>query len=76
MATILQIGEKTFSTDNGRGTKLILKWSEAGSYWMIMADNATVRAYRTMGVKIFHSLAEVEQKYKTWRGISALVEMN
>jgi hypothetical protein len=73
MTTIIQTGEKTFITDNGRGTTMTLSFNEVCGYWQVMSDNAARRAYRTLGVKIFRSLAEVEQAYKAWRGISALV---
>lgn len=73
MATIIQTGEKTFTTTNGKGTSLTLKWNERLGWWEVMSDNAAVRAYRSLGVKIFRSLNEVEAKYKTFRGISALI---
>jgi hypothetical protein len=73
MATIIQTGEKTFTTDNGRGTTMTLRFNDVCGYWQVMSDNAARRAYRTLGVKIFNSLADVEQAYKTFRGISALV---
>lgn len=74
MAIIIQTAEKTFTTSNGRGTTMTLSYNEVCGYWQMMSDNAAVQAYRTLGVKIFSSLKEVEQKYKTWRGIAALVE--
>jgi len=73
MATIIQTGEKTFTTTNGKGTSLTLKWNESLEWWEVMSNNAAVRAYRTLGIKIFRSLNDVEQKYKTFRGISALI---
>ena len=74
MATIIQTAEKTFTTSNGRGTTMTLSYNEVSGYWQVTSDNAAVRAYRTLGVKVFWSLKEVEQKYKTWRGVSALIE--
>jgi hypothetical protein len=44
-----------------------------GGYWEVMAQNAATRAYRTLGVKIFWSLDDVEKSYKTFRGLSALI---
>ena len=75
MACILQIAEKTFTTSNGRGTTMTLQWNETCGYWQMMSDNAAVRAYRTLGVKVFRTLAEVETAYKTWRGVSQLISM-
>jgi hypothetical protein len=73
MATIIQTGEKTFTTDNGKGTTLTLKWNTRLDRWEVFADNAAVRAYRSLGVKIFATLADVETRYKTFRGVSALI---
>jgi len=73
MATIIQTGEKTFTATNGRGTEMTLSFNENVGYWQVMSDNAARRAYRSLGVKTFWSLAEVEKSYKTWRGISQLV---
>ena len=73
MTTIIQTGEKTFTASNGKGTLMTLSYNEAVGYWQMMSDNAAVRAYRSMGVKIFWNLADVERAYKTWRGISALI---
>ena len=71
MATIIQTAENTYTADNGKGTSLTLVKMEAG-YWLVSADNAAARAWRSIG-KTFWSLAEVESKYKTFRGISALI---
>jgi hypothetical protein len=74
MHIIIQTGEKTFTTTNGRGTTMTLSYNEVCGYWQMASDNAAVRAWRSLGVHVFNSLAEVEAKYKTWRGISALIE--
>lgn len=73
MATIIQTGEMTFTTDNGKGTTLQLRYNANVGYWEVQAMNAAVRAYRTLGVKVFWTLAEVEARYKTFRGIGKLV---
>lgn len=73
MATIIQTGENTFTTDNSKGTKLTLKLNAKIGYWEVWAENAAVSAYRSLGVKCFWKLSEVEAKYKTFRGISALI---
>lgn len=71
MATIIQTNETTFTAENGRGTSLTLVRMSAG-YWLVSADNAAARAYRSIG-KSFPSLEAVEAAYKTFRGISALI---
>ena len=76
MTTILQTAENTFTADNGRGTVMTLSYNEVCGYWQVMSTNAAVRAYRSLGVKVFRSLAEVEAAYKTWRGICALANAN
>lgn len=75
MATILQTGEKTFTTDNGRGTSFTLKFVPDLNRWEVWAMNAAVRAWRTPGVKFFPDLAAVEAHYKVFRGISSLVAL-
>lgn len=72
MTTITQTAENTYTAENGRGTTLTLTKKDGG-YWEVWAMNAAVRAYRTPGVKIFWSLADIEKAYKTFRGISALI---
>lgn len=73
MTTIQMINETTFTAENGKGTELTLVKSDVG-YWTVIASNAATRAYRTLGAKVFWSLAEVEAKYKTFRGLEALIE--
>lgn len=45
-----------------------------GDQWVMYSLNAMVRAYRNGYAipKFFASLADVEAKYKAWRGIAAL----
>lgn len=71
MTFITQTAENTFTADNGRGTSLTLVRMSAG-YWLVSADNAAARAYRSIG-KTYPDLAAVEASYKTFRGISALI---
>lgn len=71
MATIIQTSDNTYTANNGKGTELTLVKMEAG-YWLVSADNAAARAWRSIG-KTFWSLAEIEAKYKTFRGISVLI---
>lgn len=72
MTTITQTADNTFIANNGRGTELKLVKKDGG-YWEVWAMNAAVRAYRTLGVKTFWSLADIEKNYKTFRGLSALI---
>ncbi len=73
MTIITQTGKNTFQTDNGRGTTMILNWNERLGYWQMTSDNASRRAWRGLGISVYRTLADVEKKYKTWRGVSALV---
>lgn len=72
MTFVQQINETTYTASNGTGTELTLVKKDGG-YWEVWAQNAATRAYRTLGVKIFWSLADIEKNYKTFRGISALI---
>lgn len=72
MTTITQIDANTFTANNGKGTELTLIKSAVG-YWTVIASNAATRAYRTLGAKTFWSLEEIEAKYKTFRGLAALI---
>lgn len=71
MTFITQTAENEFTANNGKGTELTLVKMEAG-YWLVIANNAATRAYRSIG-KTFWSLSEIEAKYKTFRGLSALL---
>ena len=58
-----------------RGHTMTLKYCPRLQHWEMYTDNAAVRAYRTLGVKTFASLEEVEARYKSWRGLCALVKL-
>lgn len=73
MTYITQTANDTYTANNGNGTELTLIKSEVG-YWTVIASNAATRAYRTLGAKTFWSLADIEAKYKTFRGLSALID--
>lgn len=73
MTYIQQINETTFTANNDKGSEMTLTKSEVG-YWMVMVENAATKAYRSLGMKTFWSLAEVETKYKTFRGLAALID--
>lgn len=72
MTYITQTAENTYTANNGRGTELTITKKDGG-YWEVMAQNAATRAYRTLGVKIFWTLADIEKSYKTFRGLAALI---
>jgi len=59
-----------------RGNKMILRHVKSSfGQWSVTTDNASHRAYRGLGVRYFNSLREVENNYKSWRGIAELVEL-
>lgn len=72
MTYIIQTAENTYTANNGRGTELMITKKDGG-YWEVMAQNAATRAYRSLGVKIFWTLADIEKSYKTFRGLAALI---
>lgn len=67
------IGTKSFNLVS-RGNDMTLVFDEKFEWWEMHTDNASHRAYRGLGVRIFNTLAEVEKAYKSWRGIGELVE--
>ena len=73
MATIIQTATDTYTADTGRGTSLTLV-KKSGGWWEVHSMNAAVRAYRSLGVKVFWSLEDIERAYKTFRGIAALIQ--
>lgn len=57
-----------------RGNKMILRREKSSlGGWSVTTDNASHRAYRGLGIRYFSSLEDVEENYKSWRGISLLV---
>ena len=65
-----------YVTTAKNGTRLRLrKWDGMG--WYMVADNRAARAYSpgrmAMEKWVAHDLAEVEKKYKAFRGIAALI---
>ncbi|OEE37272.1 hypothetical protein A1QO_03990 [Vibrio genomosp. F10 str. ZF-129] len=43
--------------------------------WEMKTDNASHRAHRSsLGIRTFHNLKEVEKAYKTWNGVTKLVD--
>ncbi len=73
MNAIQQLDDNTFYLES-RGNKMTLRRiHNCFGEWEMMTNNASVRAYRTPGVKYFDDLAQVEKQYKSWRGISALI---
>ncbi|EBZ0015925.1 hypothetical protein D5X65_20550 [Salmonella enterica subsp. enterica serovar Suberu] len=53
-----------------RGHKMTLTFDRNLGRWEMNTDNAASRAWRTLGIKIFNYLEEVERSYKSWRGVS------
>jgi hypothetical protein len=71
---IQQISSTEFNLVKG-GHDMTLTLGKWG--WEMTTFNACTRAYNNGfgGFRRFKSLAEVEAAYKSWRGISALVEV-
>lgn len=69
--SIQMIDENTFKL-SARGSEMTLV--REGGEWAMYTVNAAVRAWNNgfSIPKYFRTLAEVETKYKTWRGIAAL----
>jgi hypothetical protein len=57
-----------------RGHKMKLSFDASLNLWEMHTDNASRRAYRGLGLKFFCSLDEIERTYKSWRGVSLLIE--
>jgi hypothetical protein len=80
MSAIEIIAPGTYRVDNGRGTQLtLIKKSGHGSpHWEVQSINARTRAMHRNrnfpGVRTYGTLAEVEDHYKAFRGISKLAE--
>lgn len=74
MANIQQIDSNTFFLV-ARGAEMTLK--REGGRWVMYTVNAVVRAWNNgyATPKYFDSLDEVEQRYKTWRGVAALLDL-
>lgn len=72
---IMQLDDNTFEL-TARGAVMTL--TREGDRWVMYTVNAVVRAYRNgyATPKYFGSLVDVEAKYKTWRGVAALVEVS
>jgi hypothetical protein len=73
---IIQTNETTFTT-TARGMTLTLSQiSESWGNWVVEVDNAAARAWNRgrASAKYFDTLEQVEAKYKSFRGIAALIE--
>ncbi len=64
---------ETEYTLDSRGSKFTLK--KEAELWVMYVTNAATKAYRRgyCVPKYFDSLKDVEKKYKSWYGISQLV---
>lgn len=71
---ITMVNDKKY-TLRARGCDFTLEQQENGKWWMTVM-NAAVRAYNNgfSMPKEFDSLKDVEKQYKSWAGISQLVE--
>lgn len=70
---ILMTGDKEFKL-TARGCDFTLSFDAERNEWVMHTVNAMVHAYNRGHAipKFFASLADVEAKYKSWRGIAAL----
>lgn len=73
MSTIEQIGPNSYAL-KVRGTSMELEQIKDG--WRVKTKSAMTRTWSLGGEswKEFASLQEVEANYKSWRGITALIE--
>lgn len=73
MTTIQQLDDNRFFLDV-RGTKMTLEPFRKG--WRMKVVNASTRVWGMGGEswKDFDTLAQVESKYKSWRGIASLLD--
>lgn len=55
-----------------RGNKMTLQFCKILNCWEMFNENASSVAHRTFGYSAYSSLKEVENKYKSWKGISLL----
>ena len=77
MANMIQILDKNKFYLESRGMKMTLTKEHSavtGEFWRMHVDNASSRAYSGLGVREFDTIEQVEQHYKSWRGIAALIE--
>jgi len=79
MPQIEIVAPDSYRVDNGRGTQLTLtkKSGNGWSHWEVQSLNARTKAMHSMytnrnlpGVRTYNTLAEVERRYKAFRGIS------
>ncbi|ARM86174.1 hypothetical protein [Marinobacter salarius] len=72
---IEQIDGNTFKTasKNGRNTMTLFRTNDG---WEVWTHNASTRAWNNgmPSVKSFDSLAQIEQKYRSFQGVSMLIE--
>ena len=73
--TIIQTSDNTFEMAiRGARMTLVRRPSVCGEWEMTTINAAALAWNRIVMPKHFRTLAEVEAKYKSWRGISMLLE--
>lgn len=72
MNMIQMVDENTFTLVN-RGHNMTLRKLSDG--WEMWTENAATRAWRMMIPKFFETLQDVENHYKSWKGVSQLVNV-
>lgn len=70
---IQQIDSDTYQQSKGAHTMTLKRASEGR--WEMMTSNPSTRAWNRMpSIKTFPSLADVEKNYKSWFGVTQLIE--
>lgn len=72
MSVIEQVGDNTFRMTRGAHDMTLTREDDR---WVMYTVNPVVRAYNRgfATPKFFATLADVEAKYKSWRGVGALI---
>jgi len=74
--TFIQISDNKWTTKvRGNSYEVVFNGDDAPVWrkWTVFVDNASRRAWGGLGAKDFESIAQIENKYKGLRGISAIV---
>jgi hypothetical protein len=70
---IQQIDQNTFQQTKGPNTMTLQRSNTGG--WEMVTSNPSTRAWNGFpSIKRFESLDEVERKYKSWFGVTKLIE--
>ena len=75
MPIIQQLDESSYAVV-ARGSRMVLEKTQSG--WRMRTSNASTRVWSLCGEswKDFDTLEEVEARYKSWRGITQLMDLS